>query len=467
MLPALVPGEEERMKNAIRILAAGAVLMALTAGGAESQTYRWDVGVNGGHSWYSWMLDSEQANFDGDVRFRQGWLAGAQLGFWATPRIGVRANMTYTDRPLVGAGMGGERQNLIEHVNLWSGSADLMIRAAEPNQSWFGPEWLPYLALGLGGKWHNPAGQNTVAGTNPDLVDGTVFQPFTAGGAAGPWLFLDEGPVLMGLVGLGTDVRLSPNFALRIELNDRIYRPDLYTAQPTETPNQFTRGERVARTVHEVGVQLGAHLLFGLQPPPPVLAPPAPPPPPPPPPPAPPPPPPAPVEESVMVCVVDPAAPGGLRMQPAIYRFEQRDTVVVQAGERIPLRQAIGEVPVVRDAGWYIRGEPFVMMAGTQRMEFVTYQTPRQIEADRLTYLGRFNGMPVYGDRDQVQRISDDLARIHATAAGDDLNVILRDNRNIRDAVADLEVLYVPMQPTGCVFQGVIRTEDIRKGKDS
>jgi hypothetical protein len=455
------------MKNAVRTLAAGAMMWALTAGAAEAQNYRWDIGVNGGHSWYSGMLNDDNVNFDGDVRFRQGFLGGAQLGFWLTPQLGLRANATYTDRPLWGAGPGGTRQNLIENVNLWSGSGDLMIRLARPNEAWMGQEFLPYVTGGLGAKWHNPAGQTTGIvednnNNNGAIVDGRAFRPYTAAGAAGPWMILEEGPVLMGLVGLGTDFRVAPNFALRLELNDRIYRPDIFLAQPTEGQT-LIRGERVSRTVHEVGLQLGAHLLFGLQPPPPVVAPPAPPPPPPPPPaPAPPPAPPAPTEEEVMVCVVDPAAPGGLRMQPAIHRFEQRDTVVMQDGQRVPLRQTLTTVPVAREADWFVRGQPLAIMAGAQRMEFTTYGAPRQIEAGQLAYLGRINGMPVYADRDHVQRVADDLTRVRGTM-GDDLTMILRDHRNLRDAVADLEVLYVPMQPVGCVFQGLTRTEVIRK----
>jgi opacity protein-like surface antigen len=145
-----VNSEEEGMTKAVRILAGGATLVALAAGTAEAQQYRWDLGLNAGHSWYSWMVDRDATAFEGDARFRQGWLVGAQGGFWFTPQIGLRANATYADRPVWGRGADGTNQNLVNSVNLWSGSGDLMVRLRTANPEWMGAEILPYVALGLG-----------------------------------------------------------------------------------------------------------------------------------------------------------------------------------------------------------------------------------------------------------------------------------------------------------------------------
>jgi hypothetical protein len=112
-----------------------------------------------------------------------------------------------------------------------------------------------------------------------------------------------------------------------------------------------------------------------------------------------------------------------------------------------------------------VRGQPLTVTVAGQRMEYLTYETPRQIDAQRLTYLGRVNGYPVYADRDQVQRVDAQLTTARQARADHDLGMMLATNRQLRDAIADVPVLYVPMQPTGCVFQGVVRQEDIRKGK--
>jgi hypothetical protein len=96
--------------------------------------------------------------------------------------------------------------------------------------------------------------------------------------------------------------------------------------------------------------------------------------------------------DEIVVCVIDPAAPGGVRMQSAVFRPQQGDTLVVVNGARQPLGTALPGVPVARDAPWYVRGEPLAFTVGTQRVEYLTYQTPRQIEPHLLTYIGRVNG---------------------------------------------------------------------------
>jgi hypothetical protein len=166
-----------------------------------------------------------------------------------------------------------------------------------------------------------------------------------------------------------------------------------------------------------------------------------------------------------MVCVIDPAAPNGIRMQEAFFRHEQRDTVVDAAGQRVALRTQVTDVPTAARADWYVRGEPLSFMVGTRRMEFHTYQTPRQIEANMLTYLGRVNGVPVYADRDQAQRFATQLQAARTARADHDLAAMLTANTELRDGVADLGVLYVPMQTIGCIFQGLQAMEEVGKGK--
>jgi hypothetical protein len=444
------------MRRIGRVAITTAFLVPLVADPVDAQNYRADLGVNGGFSWYSKMLDGE--DFAGDfesAKFKAGPLIGAQAGFWFTPRIGLRANLAYADRPVevsfedADGGVDIENEEVIGNVNLWSGSGDLLIRFAEPNTDWMGTEFLPYVALGIGGKWINPAGDDAVC---LEDADESPCEPFQAGATT---FALDEGSGLMGLIGLGADVRFHPNAAVRLELNDRIYKPDVFVGTTIE---EDTEG----KTVHEIGAQIGLHLLMGLarpevvsvvpQPlpepePPPVYTP------------------PAAREEAITVCVVDPTSSTGIRTQNAIFLPERGDTMVVVGGQRTLLRNSIGNVMVARNADWYIRGQPLVMTVGNNRVEYLTYQGARHIEADRLSYLGTINGYPVYADRDEVADIIVPITTLRAERPGADLGSLLANRRDLRDRIEDVRFLYVPLEPTGCVFQTVQVMEQVRKGK--
>src|SRR5688572_1120939 len=444
------------MRRIGRVAITTALLLPLVAGPVDAQNYRWDLGVNGGFSWYSKMLDGEDitgSTFE-SAKFKSGPLVGAQLGIWFTPRIGLRANFAYADRPVEVSFEDADDIEAIEHVNLWSGSGDLLFRFAEPNMDWAGTEFLPYVALGIGGKWINPAGDNFTCIEDGSVEDTSPCQPFTAGNTT---LALDEGSGLMGLLGLGADVRVSTNFAVRLELNDRIYKPDVFLLSGTTVSE-----DSESKTVHEIGAQIGLHLLMGLarpevvsvvpQPlpepePPPVYTP------------------PAPREEAITVCVVDPTSSTGIRTQNAIFLPERGDTMVIVNGERTLLRNSIGHVMVARDADWYIRGQPLVMNVGNNRVEYLTYQGARHIEADRLSYLGTINGYPVYADRDEVADIIVPIQTLRAEQPGADLGTLLVNRRDLHDRVEDVRFLYVPLEPTGCVFQTVQVMEQVRKGK--
>jgi hypothetical protein len=443
-----------------RVAITTALLVPMVAAPVTAQNYRWDFGVNGGYSWYSGMLDEDDLGFPDaseidKVKFDAGLLLGTQLGFWARPNIGLRLNGTYADRPIVADNV---EDDLINSVNLWSGSFDLLWRFAQPNTDWMGTEVLPYLSLGIGAKWINPSGDDFAC---IDPEDGDVAcGPFdiTEGAVvAGPF-GVPEQTRLMGLVGLGTDIRLSPNFALRLEASDRIYKPEIFVLDPADLSFE---GESVGNTVHEIGGQLGLHLLMGLDRPAVVSVVPAPAPPP-----APEPAPePEPVEEAVTVCVVDPTVRSGLRMETAYFRPATRDTVVTVNGERVPLNNAVGSVMVVRDADWYVRGEPLVMRVGTERFEYVAYQGARRIEADDLAYLGTINGYPVYADRDEVADVVDAIADAREADRNADLGRILAERDDLRDEINDVEYLYVPVESTGCVFQALQPMAPVQKGK--
>lgn len=460
-----------------KVAITAALLVPMVAAPAAAQNYRWDIGINGGGSWYSSFLNSDDTGFaEGsgrdEVKFKAGWLAGAQIGYWVRPNLGLRLNGTYTERPVVYENQDILEQNqgtvnFFDDVNLWSGSLDLLWRFREPNMEWMGREMLPYVALGLGGKWVNPGGDpfNCV---DTEENEEWSCHPFTVtdGATTGGTFALGEQKTIMGLIGLGTDIRMAPNFSLRLEVNDRIYKPQVYAADPQITGTQvtLTNGDAlVSDVVHEVGAQVGLHLLMGLDRARVVTVAPAPAPAPrPAPAPA---PAPRPVENAVSVCVIDPTTTTGIRMQEALYRVEQGDTVVLRNGNRVPLNQAVGQVRVARDADWYVRGQPLTLNIGDESINYLTYQGAVQIQPDRIAYLGLVNGYPVYAERDEVVDVIDALNSVREAQRDRDLGEILAERRDVRDELQDLEFIYVPLQSTNCVFQPLQLMEEVRKSR--
>src|SRR5688572_13408245 len=296
-----------------------AVLMTVPA---SAQRWTWDFGVYGGYSWYSKLLDSDETGLPDDAagqtfKWESGFMGGIQIGYNFGSNLGVRLNTRYTDRPIVGSDL--EDFEFVSSTNLWAASLDLLWRFKNPPDEFLGTEIYPFLAVGLGAKWMNPGGDQF---TCNDTGGGESFAcvPFTSGGPQGSvnsrTFAIGEKNSLMGLIGLGADWRLSRSFILRTEINDQIYSPQVYRInQPwAGTTVTLTNEDNRANLINEIGLTLGLHFLFGIAPVPVVAV--APPPPPPPPPVAPPPPPP-PREDAITVCVVDPTAPGGLRMQSA------------------------------------------------------------------------------------------------------------------------------------------------------
>jgi hypothetical protein len=448
-----------RLVSKVGLLAV--LLMPMATAPAFAQSWKWDWNINGGYSVFTNMLDAEDLGTvaeDSDVKFKSGGLLGTQLTFWPSTRFGIRVNGTYADRPLE---VGGETPvspiaSGISNINLWGLTGDLMIRLAQPRSEFESMEILPYLALGLGAKWTNPAGDNYTC-TDDTEGDSFACAPFTAGTTD---FALGEKSSLMGLAGLGADWRVARNIAIRTEIGDRIWDPRLHELEPgTGTARTLAAGdEDVGKTVHELYGQVGLSFLFGvarpvevaIAPPPPPAPEPA--------------PPPAPevTREAISVCVVDPTAPGGIRMQSATL-VASRDTMIMVDGTDRPLSTAIGTVSVASNADWYVRGEPLTITIGNRRAEFATYGSARIVEASDLAFLGTVNGIPVYADRNDVADVIDELDELNRTNPKD-LGQILEENRELRDEIDDVKVLYVPMHATGCVFQAVQRQEDVRKG---
>lgn len=449
---------------------------------AQAQDYRFDIGINGGASWYSDALEVDELFLDdidqfdglvvnelsGDGKFDNGWLTGAQATWWPARLFGIRANFAYTDRPFDFDGDFGDvvgfdgldieeiilggRDELIESVNLWSGTGDVMVRFLGPRRRRFlGIRMLPYVALGAGAKWVNPTGHRDFLVVededdldNVDEEDGTIFQ-------IGDELFaLDKATKFMGLIGLGSDIRLARHWALRAEVGDRIWEAPIDRLEPTLLDDVFFR-EEVGETVHEIYATLGVHALLGVERPErrPVAVAPA--------------PPAAPPveEERVTVCVIGPNVDDWIGTVDAIYVPSTNDTLVVDNGDRVDIETAVGDVMVVSETSWFSRGEPMTITVDDATAEYVTFGGGRIVEADDLAFLGTVNGLPVYADEQEVQSINPALLQLGQ--GGGDLQQALAANEDLMADFDEIQVLYVPLQPTGCVFQPVRRVEEVRK----
>ena len=289
---------------------------------------------------------------------------------------------------------------------------------------------MPYLTAGLGAVIYNLAGDD-------DFV-------FPQANSIWPG---DEQTEFAGVFGIGADIipsRSTP-IAIRLEVVDHLV---------FDSPVDPIIGDDFD-AVHNVRGTVGVHALLGRVFPPPVAVLP------PPPPPAPPAPPPPPAEEAIRVCIIDPTAPSMLRTVDALYVPTTRDTLVVVNGQRVELRETLQPVLTARDASWFIAGQPLAWTVDGMRSEFVPFGTARVIEPQDLTFLGTLNGLPVFADSRDVSGIRGDLMSAQRTQT--DLGMLMDMDDDIRDAIMDLDVLYVPLESVGCVFQPLQRVEEVRK----
>jgi len=462
------------MKRLLSVGTVATLVLAAFAGRAQAQSYWFDLGVNAGGSLFT-SVTGDDDFAGGSAKFGTGWLLGSQFTIWPWSRIGLRANMNIADR-------GFDADNEIHpNINLWSGSGDLMIRLRAPNPSWEGSETLPYVALGVGRKWVNPAGdQHNCAERRADnslasFFECTPYDQTTATRTATP--ALREWDSWMFLAGVGADFRFSPRWLFRVELNDRIFKPFVnqtsgYAGGNVWDAPEATVDDNIASMVHELGLQAGIHVALGMRGPgaPRTVAPPPPPPqqqqqqqqqPPPvrqePPPPQQTPPPPR--VDDISVCVLDPAASGGMRMQSAQFRHASNDTVV--AGQ--PLRSTVSGVLTAGNAEWYVRGTPFVMQMGQLREEFVTYGRPEQVACNSLTYVGMVNNYAVYVNPNDISAYRSDLQSA-VSARNGDLAAALGANRQLREQFDAVRTIYLPIDAVGPRLQALQRQEQVRKG---
>lgn len=425
------------------------LFVALAAGPIAAQDWKFDVGINGGGSWYSSALDEDHLNTDAEAAFEAGWLTGAQATYWFSNMLGLRANGTYSERPFE-LDNGGDR-TLLDDVNLWSGSGDLMIRfMGDEEQPFLGFDVLPYLALGAGAKWVNPAAETFDDDFFDDVIDDDEDRSGAAFNVGGETFLMEEDATLMGLAGLGADMRVAENFAVRLEVGDRFYDAPIIALEDDLDPIEDGE-EDTGNVIHEPYGQLGLHYLFGVAQPERVAAVPAPP------------PPPEEELEEITVCVVNPGITTGVAEIDALYDPASGDTLVVVNGQRVPLDRVAREAVVVEDEDWFIEGEPLTLDIEGEEASFISFGGARVIDPSELAFLGTVNGLPVYADANDVDDLDEEIRERREARMEGDLEEVLEQEDDLREEFEEVDVLYAPLEPTGCVFQPLERIEEVRK----
>jgi hypothetical protein len=436
----------------------------------QAQSYRFDAGPNVGGSIWTSMLSSDETGA-GSVKFTPGWLVGGQATLWAWPRVGLRANAAYSKRDLdvsEGSLVGpANNADALTGINLLSVTGDVLLRLRQPEEYYRRGEWLPYVALGAGLRWVRPEYSNSYLAVDQTNLKYWTGVPYSVSGGNNRQFFQSRLSHIMFLAGIGSDVRVGRNVALRLEVGDRFSTPEIYEVQPTGVVSRLNaiRGdENQGSLAHELYGQLGLHLTLGGAGAAPVVVV-TPPPPPPPPPQPPPPPPPAPREESVTVCVIDPAAVGGIRTVNAVRIVESGDTLVVRGADRVSLRSTLPTVTLVGNADWYVAGRPLGVTLPRREAAFLATGRGMAMSAGQLILLGQVQGIPVYAERSAVASVATRLEQLNQGGPTNLVNA-LRDDAALRTAFEGVRTLYVPAQVSGCVFQPLQLQEEVRKSGD-
>lgn len=437
------------MEGIRKSLMAAAVLLGGLAVDAEAQPWRFDLGVNGGGSWLTPLLEEEELGADADVDLDAGWLTGAQATLWLGNRFGLRANFAYTNRGLAFDGdesLFGDNTDMVQDVNLWTGTGDLMVRFAEPRDRFAGFSMLPYLTIGAGARWTNPPGDRyALASSDEDLLDDNdrTGEPFTV---AGETYFLEETAMPAFRAGLGVDARLSEHSAFRLEIGDVISETAIHRVDGTGPSYTSTDGN-IGEMEHDLYATLGLHVLIGtardrtvtaaLSAPRPEdrpmqrhrTEPPA----------------PSAGMQPVSICIADPArAPDGMLLVDAHYRPAHRDTVVHDGGRMVTIREWVGRTTFPTTDR-----EDVTFVASANPIIYEPTGEPRPVEG--LVYLGDVNGLPLYTAKSELRTLQ---GRLDETRAAEGLDEWLRrDPANARVFRSEVIRLYAPVERIGCVFR--------------
>ncbi len=438
------------MRGVGRGITGAAMLLLVSAGSLAAQNWRIDAGGLVGGAWRTASVSPATGD---DMKFGPRWLVGAQLGARILPRLGVRVNGTYSMDPFEQGST-----ELYDKILQWSLTGDLLLRLREPATQFTKTEYLPYVALGAGARWIAPTG-HTYQGVYD--ASGDLVPVALVGGYGMEW-----SRVPLGLVGVGTDVRFKRPLALRVEVGDRFYKPQI------DALSGYTITDSDAgKLTHELYGTVGLHYLLGfpgravVAQAKPIAAPP--PPPPPPTPPAvvaapPPPPPPPPADQPVTLCVIDPGIVAGMQTVQGFFLPQTADTVVVVQSVRHRIAEAYADRVIASDQDWYATGAPLNLGTAARPIQFMAFGTSRTVQPGQVVYIGHLRRLPVFADPDEAGGLIAALDKI-STTRREDLTRLAADHPALLKELRALKTIYVPVKRTGCVVQPMQLQEEVRK----
>ena len=132
------------------------------------------------------------------------------------------------------------------------------------------------------------------------------------------------------------------------------------------------------------------------------------------------------------------------------------DTTFTVKGEHIRLADAMAAVPVARKQSWFIQGRPFEVGTGQTALRFVPFGSERSVAMDSLVYIGSVQGLPVYAATSM-------LGPLQGFAPNADLARAVDQRPLIREGLKMIEVVYLPTQASGCVFQAMKLQAEVKK----
>ena len=91
---------------------------------------------------------------------------------------------------------------------------------------------------------------------------------------------------------------------------------------------------------------------------------------------------------------------------------------------------------------------------GREPRHFAIYDVGRIIEGGQLAYLGTVDRLPVFAAAEDVAPVRAELTRSLQTQT--DLPRLLAASARLRASFQALEVVYVPLRRSGCVFQALV-----------
>lgn len=165
---------------------------------------------------------------------------------------------------------------------------------------------------------------------------------------------------------------------------------------------------------------------------------------------------PEPAEIRAPLCALAPDSATGLRTIETVRRADRPDTLVLVGGARVALDRVVGDVRVAGQAPWFGAGKTLDIPVARRLQRYRMYDVGRIIVPGDLAYLGTLDSVPVYVAAADVAPVQPEQVR--AAAGTRELGKLIEADAALRARMRAIDVLYVPLRSTGCIFQPMLRS---------